>query len=35
MMNNMFHKFMFLELHWPGKTLHMRPSGPNTVPCNH
>jgi hypothetical protein len=31
----MFHKFMFLELHWPGKTLHMRPLGPNTVPCNH
>ncbi len=28
----MFHKFMFLELHWPGKTLHKHPSGPNMVP---
>ncbi len=26
---------MFWELHWPVKTLHMRPSGPNTVQCNH
>ncbi len=26
---------MFWELHWPVKTLHMRPLGPDTVQCNH